>query len=103
MVSVTNFGARLVELVVPNKEGKETDVILGCNSLQEFIDADERYLGSAIGRYANRIGGGEFELDGVTYKLAQNNGPNHLHGGGIGFDKKLWHPKTHDGSTLLRG
>lgn len=84
-----NQGAKLVSLMVPSKDGF-TDVILGHDSLQEYIDSEEAYFGAICGRYANRIARGQFQLDGQGYELAVNNGPNHLHGGLRGFNRVYW-------------
>lgn len=89
-VRITDFGATLVSMHVPDRDGALGDVVLGFDTLQGYID-QTTYMGSTIGRYANRIGGGKFTLDGTEYTLATNNGPNHLHGGNEGFDKKVWH------------
>ncbi|MCK6690787.1 MAG: galactose-1-epimerase, partial [Thermoanaerobaculia bacterium] len=80
-VAITNYGGRIVSLVVPDRYDQPTDVVSGYNSLDEYLNNPEEYFGAIIGRYANRIAGGKFTLDGKEYKLAQNNGPNHLHGG----------------------
>jgi aldose 1-epimerase len=83
------YGATLVSLEVPDREGNFADITLGCDSLEGYLSASP-YFGSTVGRYANRISKGKFTLDGVEYTLAQNNGENHLHGGIQGFDKVIW-------------
>lgn len=88
-MKVTNFGGRVVNLVVPDKSGKPVDVVLGYDSLTLYL-SDNSYLGALIGRYGNRIAKGKFTLDGKTYTLAQNNGENSLHGGPAGFHNVLW-------------
>jgi aldose 1-epimerase len=88
---ITNYGAILVSLEVPDRHGKLDDITLGFESLDKYIE-QKVYFGATIGRYANRIGNARFVLDGVEYKLAANNGPNHLHGGLKGFDKVVWKP-----------
>ena len=88
-VTISNFGATIVSVKVPNKNGEVADVICGYDDLQSYIDADG-YQGAIIGRVGNRICRGKFELDGVQYDMHINNGPNHLHGGKEGFDKKIW-------------
>lgn len=88
-VRITNYGGILVALKVPDRKGQLDDVVLGYDTLEEYI-RDNPYFGALIGRYGNRIAGGTFRLDGVTYTLATNNGPNHLHGGLRGFDKVVW-------------
>lgn len=88
-VRATNYGGIVVSLRVPDKRGHIDDVALGLSNLPDYLD-NKPYLGAIIGRYGNRIAGAQFKLDGVTYKLAANNGPNTLHGGSIGFNKVLW-------------
>jgi aldose 1-epimerase len=88
-VSVTNYGGRITSIRVPDKKGEMGDVILGFDSVAGYA-ADNTFQGSLVGRYANRIGKGVFTLDGKTYTLACNNAPNHLHGGVVGFDRKIW-------------
>ena len=90
-IKVTNFGAIITAIVVPDRDGKLGDVALGYDRVEDYINAvDKPYFGAIVGRYGNRIAGGEFVLDGETYTLAKNNPPNHLHGGVIGFDKVVW-------------
>ena len=84
-----NQGAKLVSLVVPSRSGY-TDVILGHDSLDEYIHSEEAYFGAICGRYANRIARGHFTIDGVSYELPINNGPNSLHGGLKGFNAVIW-------------
>ena len=88
-VDITNFGGIIVAIKVPDKNGKLTDVTLGYDTLDGYLKKGP-YFGALIGRHANRIENSEFELNGVTYRLAQNEGKNHLHGGMKGFDKVLW-------------
>jgi aldose 1-epimerase len=88
-VAITNYGAAIVELRIPDRDGKPADVVLGFDSLAGYL-AHSEYFGAAIGRYANRISGGSFFLNGNEYKLNRNEGDNHLHGGIKGFDKVLW-------------
>lgn len=87
--SITNFGATLVSVNVPDKNGKLADVVLGYDSLEGYIN-DKSSLGATIGRYANRIAHGKFQLNGIEYNLARNNGENHIHGGVKGFNKVVW-------------
>ncbi|MBN2314634.1 MAG: galactose mutarotase [Sedimentisphaerales bacterium] len=86
---ITNYGAILVSLEVPDRDGHMVDIALGYDNLNDYIERGN-FFGATVGRYANRIGGAKFTLDGVEYKLAANNGPNHLHGGKKGFDKVVW-------------
>lgn len=88
-VVLSNFGATIISINVPDKFGKAADVIGGYDDLQSYVEADG-YQGAIIGRFGNRICKGKFTLDGVDYNMYINNGPNHLHGGKEGFDKKIW-------------
>jgi len=88
-VKITNYGGIITEILMPDKDGKTGDIVLGYDDLQSYI-ANSPYFGAMVGRYANRIANGEFSLDGVTYKLSKNNGNNSLHGGVKGFDKIVW-------------
>jgi len=86
---VSNLGATLRSLSTPDREGKIENILVGCETEEDWLK-NGSFFGSTVGRYANRIAGGEFTLDGTTYELAKNNGPNHLHGGARGFDKVIW-------------
>lgn len=88
-VVLSNFGATIISINTPDKNGKITDVIGGYDTLESYIEADG-YQGAIIGRVGNRICEGKFTLDGIDYNLYINNGPNHLHGGKIGYDKRVW-------------
>lgn len=88
-VAITNYGARVVSIDVPDRHGKMADVVLGFDNLKGYLGNDP-YFGAIVGRYGNRIAKGEFKLDGKEYHLFINNGPNSLHGGKVGFDKKVW-------------
>lgn len=90
---VTNYGTKIIRLMVPDKNGKMEDVVQGFDTLQENIDK-EPYFGATCGRFANRIKDGKFTLDGKEYTLAQNNGGNALHGGIEGFNAKVWEVKA---------
>ena len=94
VMKAMTYGGVLTSLTVPDADGELADVILGFDSLAGYTSNAYRqsnpYFGALIGRYGNRIGGAEFELDGETYQLAANNGPNTLHGGNVGFDKVVW-------------
>jgi aldose 1-epimerase len=92
VATITNYGGIVVSLLVPDREGKLGDVVLGYDTLAEYL-AKSPYFGCLVGRYGNRIAKGQFKLDGQTYSLAKNNGENHLHGGRIGFDKVVWAAK----------
>lgn len=90
---VTNFGAILQSLEIPDPEGRLVDVALGFETLDEYLGGHP-FFGATVGRYANRIAGGRFTLEGMDYQLAINDGagPNHIHGGPGGFDKQVWEP-----------
>ncbi|MEX1010505.1 MAG: aldose epimerase family protein [Balneolaceae bacterium] len=88
-VKIINLGGIITSLKVPDREGRSGNVVLGFDDLDTYL-AGHPYFGALIGRYGNRIAGGEFELDGRVYTLAKNDGENHLHGGEIGFDKVYW-------------
>ena len=88
---VTNFGARVVSLWMPDREGKMADIVLGYQNIDRYINnGGERFLGSVVGRVANRIGNGKFTLDGVEYTTPQNNNGQTLHGGLKGVDMVVW-------------
>jgi aldose 1-epimerase len=88
-VNILTYGGILQSIEVPGRRGKLTNVTLGFDNLDQYVNQSP-YFGNITGRYANRIAGGQFELNGQTYQLATNNGPNHLHGGNFGFDKRIW-------------
>ncbi len=88
-VRVSDYGGVVLSVRVPDRDGRPGDVVLGFDRLEDYV-ADDGYFGAVIGRYANRIRGGRFSLDGREYALPVNNGPNHLHGGPRGFHKVLW-------------
>ena len=91
VVKITNYGATITSIQVPDRDGNLSDVALGYDAVEGYINAVDRpYFGSVVGRYGNRIAKGEFTLDGETFTLATNNGENHLHGGNMGFDKVVW-------------
>jgi len=90
-IKVTNYGAIITSIVVPDRDGTLGDIALGYSSVEGYINAvDKPYFGAIVGRYGNRIAKGQFSIGDQTYTLAKNNGPNHLHGGVIGFDKVVW-------------
>ena len=91
---ITNYGGIVVSLKVPDRNGKFDDIVLGYDNLDGYLKNGGVYIGALIGRYGNRIAKGRFRLNGVEYKLATNNGENHLHGGIKGFDKVVWDAKS---------
>jgi aldose 1-epimerase len=102
VAKVITYGAILTELDAPDRNGQKANVVLGFKDLGNYLDHNP-FFGAVAGRYANRIAKGQFTLDGKTYHLPINNGPNTLHGGRKGFDKKVWkaEPKeTPDGPSV---
>lgn len=91
--TITNYGAHLVSLKTPDRSGKMADIVLGFDSIEGYL-GEHPYFGAIVGRYGNRIAKGRFTLSGKEYKLAQNNGPNHLHGGTTGFNRVLWQAQS---------
>ncbi len=98
--AITNYGGRLVSLLVTDKNGNLTDVVIGFESVNGYKNSTEPYFGATIGRYGNRIAKGKFTLDGKTYTLPLNNGPNTLHGGKKGFQDVVWDAKQLGDSAL---
>ena len=96
---ITNYGGRIVSLMVPDRDGNLTDVELGHDSIANYL-ADDGNFGALIGRYGNRIKEGQFTLDGKVYQLAINNGPNSLHGGPTGFHTRVWEAMMIDPQCL---
>jgi len=94
-VSLMNYGASVVDLFTPDRDGNLADIALGFSSF-ELYPTKSPYFGAIAGRYANRIAGGKFNLEGMIYRLAKNNPPNHLHGGILGFDKLIWNAEVPD-------
>ncbi|MFF4903932.1 aldose epimerase family protein [Streptomyces sp. NPDC001260] len=89
-VRILSYGGIVQSVEVPDRDGRTGNVVLGFPGLDGYVDHPGPYLGALVGRYANRIGGARFALDGVTYTLEPNNAPNSLHGGPLGFDKRVW-------------
>lgn len=100
-LTVTNYGAKIVSLMVPDKTGKFIDVVTGHNSIDEYLSSEEPYFGAICGRFGNRIAKGKFVIDGIVYdQLAINNGPNSLHGGIKGFNSAVWNIVKADEQTI---
>ena len=97
-VKITNYGGTIVSMVVPDRNGAPGDVVLGYDSLEEYLQG-KYFFGCIVGRYANRIANGRFTLNNMEYLLAQNEGDNHLHGGIRGFDKVYWQTETYKNET----
>ena len=100
-VKLINYGATIVSVEVPDRQGDLADVVLGFDDMEGYQSAENPYFGCCCGRYANRIAKGRFTLDGTEYALAANNGPNALHGGLAGFDKKLWDAEVIDDAVRM--
>ena len=94
---IMSYGATITELDTPDRNGRLDDVVLGFDTLQGYL-AKEPYFGATVGRVGNRIAKGVFTLNGKTYHLATNDGPNHLHGGNKGFDKVVWNGEVVPGA-----
>jgi aldose 1-epimerase len=93
--TLTDFGATLVSLKTPDRDGNFADITIGYDTLEGWVN-DGSYMGASVGRYGNRIANGKFTLGDIEYTLATNNGPHHLHGGNFGFNKKLWQAELID-------
>ncbi|WP_336965336.1 aldose epimerase family protein [Sphingobium aquiterrae] len=91
-LTLLDLGAVIQRLEVPDRDGRLADVVLGFDRAAPYLDCP--YFGAVVGRFANRVAGARFTLDGVDYRLAANDGPNSLHGGAMGFDKRLWHGES---------
>ena len=100
-VYITNYGGRIISLLTPDKNGDMGDVVLGFNSIDNYLKANGKYHGSLIGRVGNRIAKGRFELNGTVYNLPKNNGENHLHGGPEGFNNQVWDVKSIGDNSIV--
>ena len=99
-VKLTNYGGTIVSILTPDRYGAGADVVLGFKTLAGYLQSHP-YLGALIGRYGNRIAQGRFTLNRSDYILAQNNGPNHLHGGTQGFDKVIWQAQPYESAAAV--
>lgn len=99
-VEVSSYGAAIVAINVKDKNGEIADIALGYPCWQDYI-CDGPAAGKSVGRYANRIAGGKFDLGGKTYRLAVNNGPNHLHGGPMGFQNRVWDARVETNRVVM--
>ncbi|MDF9832295.1 aldose 1-epimerase [Ereboglobus sp. PH5-5] len=99
-ICATNYGARIVSWLAPDRGGNMEDIVLGYESVQDYIDSKEPYFGAAIGRFGNRIANGKFTLDGVEYTIPINNAPNALHGGPAGFQSIVWDARQVNPATV---
>lgn len=101
VAQITNFGGKVVALWAPDSNGDFDDVVLGFNTIDEYLETSEKYFGSLIGRYGNRIANGQFTLNDTVYTLAKNNGNNALHGGITGFNNVVWDVERHNDNVLV--
>lgn len=99
-VTITTYGGRVTSWTVPDKAGNHASILVGFNNVTEY-ETPAPFFGAIIGRYGNRIAKGQFSLDGKKYTLPINDGPNHLHGGPLGFDKKVWTAEVADSSKPI--
>lgn len=99
---VASFAAILHALEAPDRAGRRANVVLGRPTMDDYRAGNRPYLGAVCGRYANRLAGGRFTLDGVEYRVPRNDGPNALHGGTEGFDRREWEAEREDGALVLR-
>lgn len=100
-VAVTNYGARIVSIIVPDKNGNPTDVAVGYDNVADYGKGGDTYFGAVVGRYGNRIAKGKFKLDGKEYTLAVNNGANSLHGGKTGYSRVVWDAQQPNDSSVV--
>jgi len=96
---ISNYGGIITHLFAPDRHGKQDDIVLGFSSLERYL-AGHPYFGAIVGRVAGRLGNARFQLDGKSYTLADNDPPNHLHGGLVGLDKRLWQAEQSDEQSL---
>jgi aldose 1-epimerase len=101
VAQITNYGAIIVSIYVPDSKGNMADIVQGYDTIQEYIDGNSPYMGAVCGRCANRIAKGKFTLLGKEYTLAVNNGPNHLHGGIKGFSSAIWDVREISDSCVI--
>ncbi|MFZ9188203.1 MAG: hypothetical protein ACO21G_06365, partial [Algoriphagus sp.] len=94
-IELSNYGGLVYKILAPDRNGKLENVALTLDSVEDFLTTEHPFFGVTAGRVANRIANAQFNLDGKTYDLAKTNGDNHLHGGKVGFDKKVWTPETY--------
>jgi aldose 1-epimerase len=100
-VAITNYGARIVAIYVAGPDGELRDVVVGFDSIDQYLATDEIYHGAVVGRYANRIARGKFAIGKNEYQLSVNNGPNHLHGGLKGFESVVWNVAGFDKQKIV--
>ncbi|HRJ71949.1 MAG TPA: aldose epimerase family protein [Terrimicrobiaceae bacterium] len=101
-VTLTDYGAAVLSILVPDRGGAATDVVLGFDDLAGYLSAENPYFGCTVGRFANRISSGSFSLDGKSFQLARNDGDHHLHGGPTGFSRQLWKAEVQAQDNAIR-
>lgn len=97
---ITNYGARVVSLWIPDAKGNFEDIVLGFDNINDYFNSNQKYFGATIGRYGNRVKDGKFIINDKEYYLEKNNGPNHLHGGNKGFNDIVWKANQINEQTL---
>jgi len=100
-VGIMNYGAAVISIVVPDRNGKFADIVVGYDKFDDYLKANNPYFGGIVGRFGNRIARGKFTLDGVEYTLVTNNNVNHLHGGKVGFDRVVWDAQPFEKGDLV--
>lgn len=100
-VELSSFGSVVSKLIVPDRDGRSENIVLGYESIDRY-DTNDYYLGATAGRYANRIAKGTFEIDGSSYRVSTNDGDNHLHGGNFGFNRKNWDAEIIEGKESMK-
>jgi aldose 1-epimerase len=100
VAKLITYGARLAEFHLPDRHGKTADIVLGFDRIEDYV-ATNTFFGATCGRYGNRIRGGAFDLNGSTVNVGRNEGANHLHGGHVGFDRKVWQATTDEANNAV--
>lgn len=100
-VELSNYGGLVYKILAPDRDGRQENVALTLDSVEDFLTTEHPFFGVTAGRVANRIANAQFTLDGEVYDLAKTNGDNHLHGGKVGFDKKVWTPETYSTDSAV--
>jgi aldose 1-epimerase len=100
-IELSNYGGMVYKILAPDRNGKKENVALTLEGVEDFLTTEHPFFGVTAGRVANRIANAQFSLDGKTYDLAKTNGDNHLHGGKVGFDKKVWTPETYSTDSTV--
>jgi aldose 1-epimerase len=101
VVKILNYGATITHIIVPDKDGKFDDIALGFDSVEHYLRVSHPYFGCIVGRYANRIANAQFTINDETFKLEPNNNGNSIHGGKVGFNKKIWNVVSVNDSSLV--